>query len=157
MLEIERKWLLLEEPNLSLFKVHQVKAIEQTYLVAEEGSHRVRRVESGGIVSYFETRKFATENPLVRQEEEGEITAERYHELLASADPTRHSIRKLRYLFTFAGQGFELDHILSPVNLWLLELELAFPDQAVKVPRLLGELREVSTEPGYSNSALARR
>jgi CYTH domain-containing protein len=43
------------------------------------------------------------------------------------------------------------------VECWLLEAELEDLHQPVALPSFVGEAREVTDEPGYTNAALARR
>lgn len=157
--EIERKFLVDAAPDLrqALLAGARRLEIEQTYLVGARGrSERVRAVrEQGRDERYFHTRKRRI-SALVREEDEREIDRKRYLELRARSDPGRGTIRKTRLLFPHAEHLFELDLFESPGDLVLLEVELAAEDEPVELPPFPG-LREVTGDPRYLNSELARR
>lgn len=161
-LEVERRWVLDGDPSL----VHpvlggcQVVQITQTYLAKPAGGEpraRVRRIVAlDGTVRHVWTAKRRLSS-LVRVEREVEIDEGTYDELRRRADPRRSVVEKVRWTFTYAGQRFELDHLVSPVALWLLEVELDELHQPVVLPPFVGHVREVTDEPGFTNAALARR
>src|SRR5262249_42751700 len=106
-MEIERKYLLRSQPDLSA--PQRVGAgeggrggvgggeeglIEQRY---GRGGARLRRIETGGNVSYVETVK--TGRGLVRDERERGLDRKEYKKLLEQADPERQTIRKRRLRF----------------------------------------------------------
>lgn len=160
--EIERKYLVAAPPDLSAPPIAGATAvdIEQTYLhTADErpGSRRVRSWREGGRTRYLRTVKSPAVDG-VRAEDEDEITPEEYAGLLAEADPERVPIRKTRYRFRHGGRLWELDHIVAPVELWLLEVE--FPSveafrAPIELPPGLGDARDVTDDPAYTNAALA--
>lgn len=161
-LEVERRWLLAGPPDLrhpALQPVHTV-AITQTYLAKPAGGEprtRVRRlVEADGAVSHVWTAKRRL-SPLVRVEREAPIDERTYHQLCRRADPRRAVVEKVRCSFTYAELRFELDHLVAPVECWLLEVELDDLHQPVVLPPFVGAAWEVTDEPGYTNAALARR
>ena len=161
-LEVERRWVLEGDPSL----VHpvlgrcEVVEITQTYLAKPTGGEpraRVRRiVAADGAVRHVWTAKRRLSS-LVRVEREVEIDEGTYHELRRRAAPRRSVVEKLRWAFTYAGQRFELAHLVSPVALWLLEVELHELHQPVVLPPFVGRVREVTDEPGFTNAVLARR
>jgi CYTH domain-containing protein len=155
--EIERKFLLKTAP-LSLPVHSEAFEIEQTYLLHQgEGVARVRRRSSHGNSVYTHTSK----RPLgagQREEIERQITGLEYLGYLEQADPGRQSIRKQRTCFLWEQQYFELDLFRSPAEgMALLELELDHIDQPIQLPPFLKIEREVTEDPAFLNSELARR
>jgi CYTH domain-containing protein len=68
------------------------------------------------------------------------------------------TIRKDRHCFVWEHQYFELDVLKKPIRPHaLLEIELTRETQKVYLPPFLKILREVSDDPLWSNSTLARR
>ena len=156
--EIERKFVLDEPPDLGLPPLDGARrlAIEQTYLVGDRGSERVRMTREGGRPErYFHTTKRPV-SALTREEDEREVDREEYLRLLARRDPERGTIRKTRHVFPYGGRVFELDVFEQPPGIVLLEVELPSEDAAVDLPPLAG-LREVSGDARYSNAELARQ
>jgi CYTH domain-containing protein len=153
-MEIERKYLLRSQPDLSAPELVGAEEwlIEQTYL---RGGARLRRIETGGDVSYVETVK--TGRGLVRDERERVLDRKEYKKLLEQADPERQTIRKRRLRFEHGGQLFELDLFTVPSDLVLLEVELADEGEQASPPAFLGELVEVTGDERYENSQLALR
>ena len=65
-------------------------------------------------------------------------------------------IEKLRHLVPHAGLTWEVDEFAGAnAGLIVAEIELASADQIVALPDWIG--REVSADPRYFNSALAKR
>ena len=126
-LEVERRWVLAGDPSLGhpVLGGCEVVEITQTYLAKPAGGEpraRVRRiVAADGAVRHVWTAKRRLSS-LVRVEREVEIDEGTYDELRRRADPRRSVVEKARWTFTYAGHRFELDHLVSPVALWLLEV-----------------------------------
>ena len=159
-LEIERKFLLSTTPSpetLTALGAVPVE-IEQTYLRSADPSleRRVRRRGPEGQAAYYYTEKTRID-ALTRTERERLLTPVEYLELLDEADPGRRPIRKTRYHFVADYAYFELDIYHDPAGLCTLEVELISADTPVTLPRELGEAREVTGEPAYSNAVLALR
>lgn len=161
-LEVERRWVLAGAPALGhpVLRVVDTIGITQTYLAKPAGGEpraRVRRIMTlDGAVRHVWTAKRRL-SPLVRVEREADIDERAYDELRRRADPRRAVVEKVRRSFTYAGLRFELDHLVAPVDCWLLEVELDDLHQPVVLPPFIGEVREVTDEPGFTNAALARR
>jgi CYTH domain-containing protein len=154
--EIERKFLLKSAPQT--LPVHsKAFEIEQTYLLHQgEGVSRVRRRSSQGNSVYTHTTKRPL-GPGQREEIERQITGLEYLGFLEQADPGRQSIRKQRTCFLWEQQYFELDLFRSPAEgLALLEIELDDIDQPITLPPFLEIDHEVTDDPAYLNSELAR-
>lgn len=161
-LEVERRWVLDGEPALAHPVLRSVDTIEitQTYLAKPAGGEpraRVRRiVAADGGVRHVWTAKRRLSS-LVRVEREVEIDEVTYHDLRQRADPRRAVVEKVRRSFPYGGLRFELDHLVAPVDCWLLEVELDDLHQEVVLPPFVGAAREVTDEAGFTNAALARR
>jgi CYTH domain-containing protein len=156
--EIERKFVLDERPDLGSPPLDGARtlAIEQTYLLGDRGSERVRLTrEDGRPERYFHTTKRRV-SALTREEDEREIDRDEYLRLLARRDPDRGTIRKTRRVFTYRDRVFELDVFERPRGIVLLEVELPTEDAPVELPPFDG-LREVSGDERYSNAELARQ
>ena len=156
--EIERKFVLDRRPDLGSPPLDGARslAIEQTYLLGDRGTERVRLTrEEGRPERYFHTIKQRV-SALTREEDEREIDREAYVQLLARRDPERGTIRKTRHVFPYGDRVFELDVFERPPGIVLLEVELPSEDARVELPPFDG-LREVSGDDRYSNSELARQ
>jgi CYTH domain-containing protein len=157
--EIERKFLLRSGPGGRAVPVRfEEFDIEQTYLIGPEGwEARVRRRGQHGSYTYTHTLKRPVE-PGQRVEIERQITGREYIALLSQADAVRRPIQKRRRVFLWANQYFEWDIFVDPSRgLELLEVETDAADAPVQTPPFLDIEREVTTDPAYSNHALARR
>lgn len=151
--EIERKYLLRGLPA----RVEGAPSLEidQGYIPGVRIQERIRRARpSSGEVKYFRTLKSGS--GLVRTEVEDETTEEFF---LAVWPLTRGArVQKRRYLIPDGDVIWEIDEFLDRGGMWLAEVELERADQAVTIPEWLTPVlvREVTTEKGYSNRALAK-
>lgn len=158
-LEIEKKWLLASAPNVTKLKALPVY-IAQTYLIpsTEGETMRVRARTVDGHTTYYKTSKQKTDRPGVKIEWEGVITPDAYENMLKFRDPTKQEIRKTRWVFTYKGQHFELDHFETPHDLWVLEAELVYEEDWIELPtKALGPLTDITGNKQYSNKTLANR
>lgn len=156
--EIERKFLV-EFPDPMSLPHHARIPIIQHYLKKENGStHRVRARGTGSARLYTETKKMR-ETELSCTELERVISKKEHHSLVTTAlDRTRAPIEKHRHCFVFKDQYFELDIFKKPrLPFALLEIELLSEDQPVFLPPFLKVVREVSDDPAWKNSAIAKR
>lgn len=158
-LEIERKFLV-EIPDWSKLPHFQRIMIVQHYLVKNNNGEkrRIRARGQNGSWFYTETIKHKITD-ITRIETERIISEREYRHLCATAlDPTRMTIRKYRHCFVWKHQYFELDVFEKPVLPYaLLEIELTNEAQKVCLPPFLSIIREVSDDPLWGNSALAKR
>lgn len=152
MFEIERKFLILR-PVADVLSKFKCSSIEQTYLLPKG---RVRARTANGNTVYTHTVKTSVTS-ITRVEEEREVTAEEYVELLKSADPQRVSVKKTRYIIPFADLNFELDDFGTEYTHALLEIELESEDQFFSLPDFITIVREVTEEKGYRNSVIAKK
>lgn len=156
-IERERKFLVksLDLSNLSLKR--ECVDIEQTYLLSSSGTARVRKRGQHGSFTYTHTVKYKL-GPGKSIEKEKGISERAYTELLRQADPNKQTIKKQRTCFLWNHQYFELDYFISPKNgLWLLEAELESDGDQVELPPFIEIEREVTNEPAYSNSEIAKQ
>jgi CYTH domain-containing protein len=161
-LEIERKFLVKAAHKGPDDLQGDVRYIVQTYLVpSEKGvTERVRSSSDGRRVEYTHTIKRRIEAG-VHEEDEKEITAEEYGALLSRADPNLNNIYKTRHTFMWGGWKWELDYFTSFTDelsgLKILEIELPDLQTPVTIPPFIEVEREVTTDPAYTNRALAER
>lgn len=163
--EIERKFLLAPPDEDALeASATSVSRIEQTYLVNADGhAERVRRRavrepgRDGERLQLTHTRKVAVSKGVV-EEYERELDEQEYAELVARADDARAPVVKTRWVVPYAGRTWEVDHLVSPRELWLMEVELpaaADVEAALELPPFAHDVREVTGDVAYSNKNLA--
>ncbi len=158
-LEIERKFLLKEEPDLDHagFADAQRVHIEQMYLVSPDGREiRIRKRDQGGSATYYRTEK-AKLSSGVRHETEKMITATEYLNLKKLKDPATRTLRKNRHCFVYKNQYFELDFFLEPrKGLCVLEIELTEENDKLVIPPFVSVEKEVTDDSFYSNYAISK-
>lgn len=155
VLEIERKFLV-EFPDLKLINVKRKISIVQTYLNSDNSQiqRRIRKININGSVNYTYTEKtFLT--PITRKETEYIINEDEYKQLIKQSDQDCAPVQKVRYVFEYKHQSFELDTYPFSDKLAILELELSEPDQKIFFPDCLNIIKDVSDDHRYSNAALA--
>lgn len=156
--EIERKFLV-ELPDLMVLPYNARIPIIQHYLKKEKGTtHRVRARGIDSARLYTETKKTGGAG-LSCNEDERVITRKEHHNLVMTAlDRTRQPIEKHRHCFVWKDQYFELDIFESPqLPCAVLEIELLSENQEVFLPPFLKVIREVSHDPAWKNSTIAKR
>ena len=155
--EIERRYLI-RYPNTEQLDILASKTrIEQTYLLKEDGwiSNRVRKRGLDGAYVYTHTRKKRL-SELTRIEDEHEITAEEYFELIRCADPERNIIKKYRYCLDYEGRMFEIDVFDFWQDRAIMEIELRSEDDEFELPPEIEIIKEISADKRYSNASLAK-
>lgn len=154
-LEIERKYLI-RMPSRDFLDALSFSEIEQIYLLSPEHiTERIRSRRSGDRLVCTHTIK-ERRSELSRIEIENEISEEEFLALRARADHSRRVIEKRRYLYHYDGQCFEIDVFPFWTDRALMELELRSEEQEIRLPPTIEIMREVTADPRYSNSALAR-
>ena len=146
-MEIERKYLLKELPELENFEFHK---IEQAYLCTSPVV-RVRREDE----NYYMTYKGS--GMLAREEYNLPLTAESYHHLKEKADG--NVISKTRYLIPLGVENLtaEVDVFEPPfAPLIMAEVEFKSEEQAntFVAPNWFGE--DVTFDGKYHNSYMSR-
>ena len=156
--EIERKFLI-EYPNINALEAEpSCRKVEiiQTYLrSSDEREVRVRQRGENGNYVYFKTVKKPV-SPTTRIEVESRLSRDEYIELLEEADPDRRPIQKTRYCLMYKGQYFEIDIYPFWNDRAIVERELVSEDDRVQMPPCLKVIREVTDDPAYKNSELAK-
>lgn len=149
-LEIERKFLV-NKRKLSALNLSNGEKISQGYLAATQ-KHTTVRVRTRNNHGYL-TIKTANDG-ISRHEFEYEIPIADAEELLKLC--AKNILSKTRYKVKFAGKIWEIDIFDGRhEGLILAEVELESADEQIKIPNWV--LREVSNDPRYYNSNLARR
>ncbi len=157
--EIERKYLI-RMPSIAHLCAQSGATrakMTQTYLVAESGTHRVRRIETDAGVSYVETKKRRVSS-LTAEEQERTLTESEYGELLLLADPERKPIEKTRVTVPLADGVHEMEIDVYPFwqDTAVLEVELRSEQDQFELPTYIHVIREVSADRRFKNYALAR-
>ena len=154
-LEIERKFLIAMPPS-SLLEILPHATITQTYLLGDANEEkRVRRIEDENGVRYVKTVKSSV-SKLTRVERENRISEEEYATLLKEGDPSRRPLSKTRYFLPYCDLCFEIDVYPFWRDQAVMEVELPSEDTLISFPRELRILREITGDPQYKNSNLAK-
>jgi len=157
--EIERKFLI-EYPDIDWLEAQpncERVEIIQTYLKSDDGSEsRIRQRGKDGHYIYYVTTKTNTVDSTKRIEVERRLSQEEYLHCLMQADPACRPIRKTRYCLTYDTQYFEIDVYPFWQDVAIVEIELRDEAQPIHFPEQLKILREVTDDPNYKNSTLAR-
>lgn len=146
-MEIEKKYLLKEVPDLENYECHR---IEQAYLCTDPVV-RVRREDE----TYYMTYK--DRGMMAREEYNLPLNPAAYEHLSAKADG--NVIRKKRYLIPLSEKGLtaEVDVFEEPfASLVMAEVEFVSEEQAEQFvpPEWFGE--EVTFDRRYHNSYMSR-
>ena len=155
--EIERKYIIAmpDEKMLAELDAYTSSDITQIYLAAERG--RTRRIRSRKFpdrTEYTETVKRRIDS-VSADEEEREISAERFAELsLEMANGTRPIIKR-RHTFLYRGQTFEIDVYPEWKRTAIMETELPSRAARAEMPTFIKIVREVSGEFRYSNAGMS--
>ena len=153
--EIERKYLI-RMPARELLETLPSSVIEQIYILGPDGTReRIRRREYHDRCVFTHTSKKRVSD-VTRIEKEDEISESEYQKMKDRADPTRQALHKVRYLYDYRGQCFELDVFPFWNDRALLELELESEEQTILFPPDIAVLREVTSDKRYTNAAIAR-
>ena len=153
--EIERKFLINQSAELDSRCTARIEIV-QTYLVKPDPDiqRRVRSMTRDGVCRYnYTEKKFVS--PIERQENEREISAEEYNELLCQADGSLVPIIKTRRILPYEGQNFEIDSYPFSDELATMELELESAEQQISFPPFVSIIKEVTGDKRYSNAVLA--
>ncbi len=157
-LEIEKKYLLADSPCLPS-DIRVVRSeITQTYLTGSEGGERVRsRSHEDGVTVFTHTLKREI-SPGRRVEIERIINADDYRDLLLRQDPAREPVLKTRACFVWRHRQYEVDFYHGNLEgIFTAEVEGAAIEEAVEMPPFIGPAQDVTADPGWSNSSLARK
>ena len=154
--EIERKFLI-GYPDLNILERYPKSDIAQTYLKTNDGmTSRVRKRTSEGVTKYiFTEKKRVTDVTCI--ENERELSAEEYEELLKLADPERQTVYKTRYCVPYGGRVVEVDVYPFWSDRAIAEVEMESEEEAVSLPDFIKVIRDVTAEKQYKNAAIAKK
>lgn len=145
--------------------INPAARIIQVYLKNESGLvERVRAISmeigASRFKNFFHTIKKHV-SPGISEEDENEISAEQYENLLQRADEKRQGINKVRYYLDYQGKHFELDIFLGEFFnkpcLVILEIELDDLSEKIELPPHLEIVEEITGKPEYSNYMLSMK
>lgn len=91
-----------------------------------------------------------------REEDEHEISAAEYAELLKRADAGRKPVHKMRYCLDYMEQLFEIDVYPFWTDRAIMEIELDSEEREVMLPPFIEVIKEVTGDGRYTNAAIAR-
>ena len=157
-LEIERKFLIEYPDPVWLERQPGSRRVEiiQTYLLSDGSStRRVRSWTEAGRTVYIRTCKRRLSDR-TRVEVEDELTQADYLALLSQADPARHPLEKTRWCIPFDSHVLEIDLYPFWNDQAVLEVELQNEEEEFLLPPEICVIREVTGDPRYLNSSLAR-
>lgn len=157
-IEIERKYIIAM-PDFNLLRSldgYNRSDIVQTYLKSVDGAtRRVRMRTTDGNSRYYETLKVRIDE-MSSTEVEREIDREEYTELLKLAREDSTPIEKVRHLFSYNSQLFEIDVYPNWQNTAIMETELDSRETSVEMPPFIHIIREVTGNKAYSNAGMSR-
>lgn len=165
-LEIERKFLVKFPTSWSQLcemfdDLIEIKRISQTYLIAEKNqpSLRIRKTLeglTGETKTVYHINKKKLIDSGIHKEFEKEISKEKYEKYLEKAHPDKIEVQKIRFLFKYKNQVFELDLFKGPLKgLAILEIELENKNDVVIIPTFFKIIKEVTKDKKYNNYNLA--
>ena len=156
--EIEIK-LVIEMPDFSVISKmegYTKSRITQTYLSSPAHiTHRVRKREYPDRVVYTETKKVRIDK-MSSYEDEREISAEEYSELLLRQAPDTTPVEKTRHTVRYCGRTVEIDAYPAWKRSCILEVELPSRDTEYALPECIRVIRDVTGDKRYSNAAMSR-
>ena len=155
--ETERKFLIRYPNTEFLSKIDgcRIFSFEQTYLLCDNGSMRVRKSESCGKTEYIRNIKQRVSD-MSHLEDEKAISEETYKELLLCADSSRRTISKTRYAVPYENHIIEIDVYPFWNDRAILEVELSAENEEFSIPHYIEIIKEVTYDKRYSNKALAK-
>ena len=156
--EVWHKYLI-EMPDVkSLTEKYHAAGIDmmQTYLSQTSPNivRRIRQQKNGGEYLYFYTEKRVTDSG--QWETEKPISSKEYIQYLMEGDVSLHAVHKVKYRFTYRDRRFEIDIYPFSAERAIMRAALPAPEEAVDAPQEIRILREVTNDPAYRNTQLAR-
>ena len=128
----------------------------QTYLVRTQPNvvRRIRQQKNGQEYLYFYTEKRYADKDA--WETEKPITQKEYVQYLMEADTALHAVHKTKYRFSVDGRRVEIDVYPFSRERAIMRAELPEGEGAPELPPEIRILREVTGDPAYKNSRLAK-
>jgi len=154
-IEMERKFIVDivgDIPNSREMEIFQTYLSTQS----DEESRIRKRGENGHYAYFLTTKKQVVSNQ--RVELERQITPSEYMDLLNKAHPDKQTIHKKRRCFVWDNRYYELDTFINPtLPHCLLEIEDVAKNETISFPPFLKVVEEVTDNPDYYNSNIAKR
>jgi CYTH domain-containing protein len=170
-LEIERTFLV-EKPDdicgghdvsYRVFKINQSYLLPVTRYSGEDkvpaSVERIRRMwdvtDGSGELKFYHTEKTHIAYG-INEEVEREISSDVYDKIsLTRWDSSTKIIAKKRHVFEWNGLVWELDQFMTPVDIWLLEVELPSMEEEIDLPDWIKVIKEVTDDYRYTNHQIA--
>ena len=150
-IEIEKKYII-KKPDLESMRgmeKYSASEITQIYLKSQSGvTRRVRSRCTDGVFVYTETEKKRIDNMSVI-ETEREITKDQFDALVKERRDDSSVIVKVRHLFYYLGQSFEIDFYPEWKNYCVMETELSSRDAVVEFPSFIEIYADVTGKHEY--------
>ena len=170
-IEVERRFIVKLPQSWTAFaemldNVIDVKRIEQAYLIKKPGEEQAARVRKTiqGMRGKTETKyefnqKKSTGDTGANKEKEFSITEKQYHNYLKQIDPNQYVVEKVRFVFKWHDQIFELDLFKGRLKgLAILEIELDNSvHEAVELPPFLKVVKEITKDKRFNNFEMAKK
>lgn len=160
LVKFPTSWVVFSE---MLDNLIDIKRITQVYLKPKEDepSPRIRKTIEGlsgetSVKFDYNQKEFVESG--VHKEKEHEITKDQYQKYLKFALPNKSEVNKIRFVFKYNEQTFELDVFKGPLKgLAIMEIELDDINDTVELPPYLKVIKEVTKDKKYNNYELASR
>lgn len=156
--KLSRKFLI-EMPEQSwLTSLPHCRRVEiiQTYLKVDTSETlRIRQYGANGSYSYYLTRKRTDSQGNILKTER-RLNQDEYMTLLLDADYTRRQIRKTRYCVTYGTLYYEIDIYPFWHDKAIVDVEHSEEITELSLLKELHVIQEVTGNPAYKNSALAK-
>ena len=156
-IEIEKKYVIKKPDLCDMARQSGYNTIEitQIYLASATGiTHRVRASVSAAGTRYYETKKVRIDK-MSAYEDEREISEEEYLSLKEGIKAGTRPIKKVRHVFSYLGQTFEIDIYPEWHNTCIMETELKSRDTQVAMPEFIEIISDVTGMREYSNYSMA--
>ena len=146
-IEIERKWLLKELPEVTFDATIQIEQYYKDWL-------RYRKQVQSGVVDTFYCIKKEKLQPGVNRETWQDCTKEDY---FFNYPHDEKPIKKTRYVLEYEGHNLEIDTFED--GLVMMEIEVKSLSEPIQIPQIIHAQieREVTGYPDYSNYQLYRK
>ncbi len=156
-LEIERRFLI-RYPDKDVLRAKEgavfVQIVQDYLKDGDDGFGRRVRSWDDGEKRYFYTQKKKV-STFIRREIEEEVDEKCYLKLLNDKVPGSNTIKKIRCRIPDSGHIFEIDLFEFWKHQAILEVELDSPEETFPIPDYVSVIREITTEPAYTNRAMS--
>lgn len=146
-IEIERKWILTQLPEVSFDTVTKIEQYYKEWL-------RYRKETQEGFDSVFYCIKKQRIAPGISRETWHQCDRDDFN---FNYPLDEKPIKKTRYAFSYQGKTIEIDTFEN--GLVMMEIEVKSLDEPIQIPRIIHEAidREVTGDEEYSNYQLFRK